>query len=325
MTKTAAVSLDLDNKWSYLKTHGDPQWVDLPSYLPKVIPRILSTASDFELQLTVMVVGLDAAQPENGEGLISIVEGGHSLGNHSYHHEPWLHLYDEKKLRDDFDRAEDAIHRATAQRPLGFRGPGFSLSMSTLRELEKRGYIYDATVFPNALNPVGRMYYFSKANLTPEEKEKRKALFGTLGDALRPNAPFWWDFGDKTRLLEIPVTTMPLFRVPIHMSYILYAASISPTLARFYLRTGLSLCSLTGNPPSILLHPLDFLGADDEPDLSFFPGMSMQSAQKLSLLETFLAEIASSHSMISLDNHALTLDPSKSRQPKFSHDSLVAD
>ena len=33
----ASVSLDLDNHWSYLKTHGDPQWEDRPSYLDVVV------------------------------------------------------------------------------------------------------------------------------------------------------------------------------------------------------------------------------------------------------------------------------------------------
>ena len=29
----ASLSLDLDNQWSYMKTHGDPGWESLPSYL----------------------------------------------------------------------------------------------------------------------------------------------------------------------------------------------------------------------------------------------------------------------------------------------------
>ena len=36
----ASLSLDLDNKWSYLKTHGDPGWDSFPSYLDVVVPRL---------------------------------------------------------------------------------------------------------------------------------------------------------------------------------------------------------------------------------------------------------------------------------------------
>ena len=37
----ASLSLDLDNQWSYMKTHGDPAWESLPSYLDVVVPRAL--------------------------------------------------------------------------------------------------------------------------------------------------------------------------------------------------------------------------------------------------------------------------------------------
>jgi len=37
----ASLSLDLDNQWSYMKTHGDAGWELFPSYLDIVIPRVL--------------------------------------------------------------------------------------------------------------------------------------------------------------------------------------------------------------------------------------------------------------------------------------------
>ena len=48
------------------------------------------------------------------------------------------------------------------------------------------------------------------------------------------------------------------------------------------------MCRLAGTTPSLLLHPLDFLGSDDEPDLGFFPGMNIESKQKLDLMGEFL-------------------------------------
>src|SRR4030065_407673 len=38
----ASLSLDLDNYWSYLKTHGNPAWETYPSYLATVVPRALA-------------------------------------------------------------------------------------------------------------------------------------------------------------------------------------------------------------------------------------------------------------------------------------------
>ena len=86
---------------------------------------------------------------------------------------------------------------------------------------------------------------------------------------------------------------MPIFRLPFHLSYLIYLAGISPALARFYFTIALTLCRMTGVQPSLLLHPLDFLGADDgiEP-LKFFPGMNVPARTKLAWLDHFIGAYA---------------------------------
>src|SRR4030067_3263851 len=91
-------------------------------------------------------------------------------------------------------------------------------------------------------------------------------------------------------MVEVPVTTMPIFRIPIHMSYVLYLSTFSERLARNYFRVALEMCLLRGVEPSILLLPLDFLSEDDVSELSFFPGMSMCSKIKLERLEQYLRD-----------------------------------
>lgn len=279
----ASLSLDLDNKWSYLKTHGDASWVSFPSYLERVVPRFLGILKERGLSITVFLVGQDAAIESNGDILRSVAEAGHEIGNHSFHHEPWLHLYSESDLDDEMARAEENIERVTGKRPVGFRGPGFSLSETTLRVLKRRGYEYDATTFPTYLGPLARAYYFMTSRFTREEREQRKALFGQLADGLRPVTPYLWNVEGKD-LLEVPVTTMPFFKVPIHVSYVLYLSVISPRLALLYFRSAMELCRRTGTQPSLLLHPLDFLGADDDRDLGFFPAMGLPSHKKVEIV-----------------------------------------
>src|SRR5438552_11467693 len=117
----ASLSLDLDNKWSYLKTHGDPGWERLPSYLDVVVPRVLDFLEARNLTITVFIVGQDAALDKNRE-LLRAIAARHEIGNHSFHHEPWLHLYSEERTDTELGRAEEHIERATVRRPLGFRG-----------------------------------------------------------------------------------------------------------------------------------------------------------------------------------------------------------
>src|SRR3954467_4695618 len=105
----ASLSLDLDNKWSYLKTHGEPSWSSYPTYLPLLVPRILDFLRERNLTITFFVVGMDAERPENCDALHAIAAAGHEIANHSHHHEPWLHLYSESEIEGELERAEHAI------------------------------------------------------------------------------------------------------------------------------------------------------------------------------------------------------------------------
>ena len=279
----ASLSLDLDNKWSYMKTHGDKGWDSFPTYLPIVVPRFLKFLDDRKLKITVFVVGQDAALEKNDAALASISAAGHEIGNHSFHHEPWLHLYSLERIDEELARAEEHLERVTGERPIGFRGPGFSLSPDVLKVLSARDYQYDCSTFPTFLGPLARLYYFMTAKLDEQQKKERKKLFGTLSEGFKPLRPFFWKT-TQTPLLEIPVTTMPLFKVPIHVSYLLYLNQFSRTLAMTYWRMALTMCRLAGVAPSLLLHPLDFMGCDDDSDLGFFPAMRVPHGPKCELV-----------------------------------------
>lgn len=83
-------------------------------------------------------------------------------------------------------------------------------------------------------------------------------------------------------MVEIPVTTIPIIRMPFHPSYVLSFAILSESLEMLYFRFELRMCRLCGVSPSFLFHPLDFLGADDDlPELAFFPTMALSSSKKL--------------------------------------------
>jgi hypothetical protein len=299
----ASLSLDLDNQWSYMKTHGDAGWEFFPSYLDTVVPRVLDFMKTRELTITFFIVGQDAALEKNREALGRIAAAGHEIGNHSFHHEPWLHLRSRVEIEAEIAEAEDHIERVTNQRPVGFRGPGYSFSEDILRVLARRGYKYDASTFPTYLGPLARAYYFMTTRLSEEEKLKRKELFGKLREGRRTLKPYRCRL-DEGELMEMPVTTMPVFKLPIHVSYILYLSAFAPSLALAYFRNAMRFCRMTGTPVSLLLHPLDFLGADDLQELSFFPGMSLPGEKKLSIVSEVLKILSDNFSVVTLGQHA---------------------
>lgn len=305
-----SLGLDLDNLWSYMKIHGDAGWDQYPSYLDKLMPILLDVARGQGVTMTVFIVGQDAALEKNHASLSSLAQAGFEIANHSYRHEPWFHLYSRSEIEEELRRSEEAIEKATGRRPVGFRGPGFSLSNDTLRVLAGRRYLYDCSTLPTFLGPLARAYYFATAGkMTDEEREKRKKLYGTLADGFQPIQPYCWDV-DGRKLVELPVTTMPGARTPFHMSYLLYLMRFSRAAAWTYFRTALSLCRMTGVSPSFLLHPLDFLGGDLVPELKFFPGMDLPTRPKLDFVAEILEVIRTSYDVVTLEEHARAMERS---------------
>jgi peptidoglycan/xylan/chitin deacetylase (PgdA/CDA1 family) len=282
----ASVSLDLDDKWSYMKVHGDAGWEKFPSYLDVVLPITLDVLDRLGIKITFFIVGQDAAIEKNHAVLKSIVERGHEVANHSFHHESWLKTYSKEKIEAEIEMAEEAILKATGKRTNMFRGPGFSWSNDLLEVLQKRNYIFDASLLPTYISPLMRKYYFWKSKLSKEEKESRKELFGSFKESFYPLKPYTWVLPNKKNLLEIPVTTMPVFKIPFHQSYLIYISNISEGLMKMYLRFSIFMCKITNTTPSYLLHPLDLIGSDHVPELAFFPGMNIQSEKKVKIFET---------------------------------------
>ena len=307
----ASLSLDLDNKWSYMKTHGDAGWEKYPSYLDLVVPRFLRVLQDRDLKMTVFIVGQDAAREENFEALASISAAGHEVGNHSFNHEPWLHLYSEQELVSELAKTEEHLERVTGQCPIGFRGPGFSFCDLLLKILIRRGYKYDASTFPTFLGPLARMYYFMSTRLNKEQRAERKQLFGNFSEGFRPLKPYRWTFPEG-QLTEIPVTTMPLFKVPIHASYILYLAQFSRTLAMTHWSMSLTMCRAFGVSPSLLLHPLDFMGCKDDGDLAFFPAMGRPAEPKVELVAEMIDMMSRHYRVVPMREHAAAIGEMRS-------------
>lgn len=298
----ASLSLDLDNEWSYLKTHGDPEWETLPSYLDKVIPRALEFLAEHGQKITVFVVGQDAALPQHHAVLRSIAEAGHEIGNHSFKHEPYLASYSPAEIEDELRRADDAIRAATGATLTGFRGPGYARSPVILDTLSRMGYNYEASTLPTYIGPLARAYYFRTSKLSHEERERRKALFGSFSDGFEPLKIRTVEVAGR-RMALIPVTTMPILKIPIHFSYLIYLCTFSEPVGMAYFSAAMAMCRATGVQPSLLLHPLDFLDGTDAPRLRFFPAMSFPAAKKLRILSAALKRFSAAFASGPISGH----------------------
>ncbi len=291
-----SLSMDLDNKWAYLRAAGHENWESSSSYFGIAVPRIVELLGELDLPLTVFLVGRDLDVDEDVRTIRMFDQlPSWEAANHSLNHLPWMHTMSDAEIESEIMTTHDRIVSTIGTRPVGFRGPGFSCPAEVLRVLIKNQYTYDASIFPTSMAPIARAVFLARTNLKGEQREKAKKLYGGFASMRNPNQPFMRHEevdGETFPLQEIPVTTLPFLRTPIHFSYVTFLASFSVTVAKMYFSMSLNLCRMTGTSPSLLLHPPDFLGCEDDSDMAYFPGMKLKREEKLSFMRWALGKFA---------------------------------
>ena len=96
---------------------------------------------------------------------------------------------------------------------------------------------------------------------------------------------------------------MPVFRIPFHLSYLLYISNVSIYLMMLYLNIAIFLCKVTRTEPSFLLHPLDLIGGDQVKSLAFFPGMNISSDRKIFIFKKVMNKLAKHFVLVDMNTH----------------------
>ncbi len=322
----ASLSMDLDNKWAYLRAAGRSDWAERPGYFPVVIDRVVEMLGELDLPLTVFIVGRDVGDGATED--IAAISGFEQLSrwepaNHSLNHLPWMHTMDANEIAIEIETTHERIIEATGRTPLGFRGPGFSCPDEVLRVLAKNDYLYDASIFPTSIAPIARMVFLIKSDLKGEAREKAKRLYGGFASMRQPNRPFRRQI-DSRVLWEVPVTVMPITRTPIHFSYFTFLASKSTLAAKVYFRSALRMCQLTRTTPSLLLHPPDFLGREDDSDMAYFPAMNMSRTDKLAIVRWALKLYSETFDVRLMIEQLKSIDPEIERASTLANKPILS-
>ena len=298
---TATLSIDMDDAWAYQRTAGRENWASADSILPLATPRVVNMLRDFAA--TFFLIGEDVNNPKLGTVFEQLKHDSFEIASHSYSHRTDFHRLGRDEIHDELQRSEAAIIAATGYRPRGFRAPSFRLSSGLITALAARGYSYDASAFPNSIGPLARWWHFRSIAASTALKLEQSDLFGNFADARTPLRAHRIQVGDY-KLLEIPVTTFPLVRLPMHFTYINFIADSSETLAEKYFSTALQLCRIFSLAPSILLHATDFVGNDDAGCPTFLPGMRRSATAKLAFTQRLLRTLTSQFRLKTLVDYA---------------------
>ena len=174
MKPVASLSLDADNQWSYEMIRGEADWESAPSYLGRMVPRVLDLLAARDLFITFFLIGRDAAT--DGDAFAALAAAG------PRDRQPLVPppavaapLLGGRARRGARRGPRTRSSATTGVRPAGFRGPGYSLSEPTLRVLVRRGYEYDASTLPTVIGPIARTVYFRRAQLDDDPARRARA------------------------------------------------------------------------------------------------------------------------------------------------------
>ena len=88
---------------------------------PEITPRVLDLLDRYQSQASFYVVGESAT--EYPQVIREIVQRGHAVENHSYHHSNTFAFYLSSRLHRELDTAQRAIAEASGSLPRFFRAP----------------------------------------------------------------------------------------------------------------------------------------------------------------------------------------------------------
>ena len=124
------------------------QWDHLPCRVERNIERILALLDEKNVKATFFTLGWIANRYP--QLVRSIVDNGHELASHGYHH---LRVSDQTpdEFRNDITRSKKLLEDLGGQSVIGYRAPSFSISTHNLWALDmllEAGYSYSSSIYP---------------------------------------------------------------------------------------------------------------------------------------------------------------------------------
>jgi hypothetical protein len=187
-----------------------------------------------------------------------------------------------KEKEFEIKKCEDLISETTNQKPVGFRGPGYYLDEEILGLLLELGYLYDTSVLPSYANHLMKLYMYRNGSVRLDKVFGRSRYFFASRHLRRIELSRY----PGRSLYEIPITTMPLLRMPIHTTFI-YKFGLG------YFRLARRLLDAVSGPYVYLFHAIDLLKYPPDTKIGrSVPALTWPYEKRLDLVQTILGSFA---------------------------------
>jgi peptidoglycan-N-acetylglucosamine deacetylase len=114
------------------------------------LPRILNLLARTDVRATFFVPAVVAQRYRSA--VVEIHSSGHEVAVHGYHHERLVGLSRSAEL-DIARRSVDTLGSITGVAPVGYRAPGWELTLNSIGVLEELGFRYDSSQMADDYRP----------------------------------------------------------------------------------------------------------------------------------------------------------------------------
>lgn len=276
--RLATVQIDLDGYWVLLQFLGHAARMEQDPLFESGLPRILDLLDRYRIHATFFINAIDLEDRRRRKLVERVANAGHELANHGLDHAYFSRLPSGEKARQIAESSR-ILCEFLGRFPRGFRAPGYDLDSEGLSLLQEHGYLYDSSTFPTSFTPLLSLAQWLLSGRSQTSYSWLAHLFAPRGP-YRPAAGSLFKRGG-TGIVEIPVTVLPMLRLPLNFSYGVLAGA-------WYFRLGLRWAVMSGIPVNFLFHLVDFADPILDPRFRRVPGIRFPLARRLTLADGVL-------------------------------------
>lgn len=244
---TAAISSDIDTLNSIYKGQGCHRAAGYTyAELHMGLENFSRFLEPYGIRATLFMVGQDFLREKNHSYIKAVVNEGHEIANHTFSHSQGFRLLSPEQKELEIEKMETLCAKVTGQKPIGFRSPGWNISDDALPILQRRGYLYDSSLFPTSLMPL--LKYLHWRTMHSRQGGDRTTMgqwqyMFAMANPYRTSKTSLARRGTEG-IVEFPITVTPIIRLPF--------------FATFLLATGLDLFKLSYQALKAWKRPIQF-------------------------------------------------------------------
>lgn len=211
MSDTCFIHIDLDTIDEIYQCYGlaNPTKFESDPAYEEGLQNFLELFREFNVKSTLFTVAQDVLNSRHCEILKRAIDGGHEIANHSLSHSFNLTSLSEEDICVEIIKSHNIIKSNLGVECVGFRAPGYNISENYIKALSRTNYKYNSSLLPTFYGFLFRIADKILSGKAAPDKQQ----FGSFSNGFKPNYPFKII---GTNLWELPITTSPTIRFPIH-------------------------------------------------------------------------------------------------------------